>query len=145
MSSKTFSRCICMTSWRRFLKTSWRRLVNTSWRHLVNTSWRRLVNTSWKRLAKKCWRRVKSSWDVFRRGFANTFWRSLEDALEDEKLLHWRRLWDVFRTSWKTRNVCSAVSKKVYRFYKRWVLSKCCSLIYALLLGIYSEISVRFI
>ena len=34
------------------------------------------------------------------------------DILEDEKLLHWRRLEDVLNTSWKTRNVCW--STKIY-------------------------------
>ena len=32
--------------------------------------------------------------------------RRLQDVLEDEKLLRWRHVEDVFKTSWKPTNVC---------------------------------------
>ena len=42
--------------------------------------------------------------DIIARRLANTSWRRLEDVLEDEKCY----AEDVFKTSWKTRNVCWA-------------------------------------
>ena len=52
---------------------------------------------------------LKMSWrcfeEVFGRHLANTSWGRLADVLEDEKLLCWGCLRNVFKTSWKTRNV----------------------------------------
>ena len=60
--------------------------------------------------------------DVFKtssRCICKTSLRRLQDVLEDEKLLRWRRieevfktyLEDVFKTSWRPRNVCWVVSE----------------------------------
>ena len=46
------------------------------------------------RLQRNNFTSFKTSW----RRLAKTFWRRLEDVLEDEKLLRWRRLEDVLKT-----------------------------------------------
>ena len=91
--------------WRRteyVLKTSWRRLqcnifylprrlkdvLKTSWRHNCKTSCKPVLKTSWKHLA----RRLE---DVLGRCIANTSGR----RLWRRKVLRWRRLQDVFKTS----------------------------------------------
>ena len=65
-------------------------VLKTSSRHVLKTSSTRLQcnnftssKTSWRRLAKTFWRYLA---------------RRLEDVLEDEKLLRWRRLEDVLKT-----------------------------------------------
>ena len=50
--------------------------------------------TSWRRLEEMSWRHIQ--------GISS---RRLEDVLEDEKLLHWRRVEDVFKTSWRLTNI----------------------------------------
>ena len=89
--------------WRRVedvLKTSWRclqwtffcfprRPANTSWRHLED-----VLKTSWRRLVKKFWKRPG---DVLKTSLEGVPETHLEDVLEDEKLLHWRSLQDVFQ------------------------------------------------
>ena len=60
-------------------KTSCRRLQDISTRRLQDMSSRRLQDMSSSRL---------------------------QDVLEDEKLLRWRHVEDVFKTSWKPTNVC---------------------------------------
>ena len=78
------------------VKTYWRRLqckiffvfqdvLKTSWRRLEGINARRLGNTS-----------------------LETSWR----RLGRRKVLRWRPLQDVLKTSWKTRNVCWALTKK---------------------------------
>ena len=87
-SRQTF--VLVKTYWRRLedvLKTSWRRLQCNIFcliRCLEN-----LLKTSCEEILKTYWRRLE---DVFGRRIANTSWRCLEDVLEDEKLLRWRRL-----------------------------------------------------
>ena len=54
---------------------------------VLNTSSRRLQDMSWTRLQRNNFTSSKTSW------------RCLEDLLEDEKLLHWRHLQDVLKTS----------------------------------------------
>ena len=49
----------------------------TPCKHVLKTSW------------KMPWRRLE---DVFGRRIANTSWRRIDNVLEDEKLLRWRRL-----------------------------------------------------
>ena len=104
-----FALIICLL----FVSDSWEEpsqqtivLVKTYWRRLedvLKTSWRRLqcnifclirclenlLKTSCEEILKTYWRRLE---DVFGRRIANTSWRCLEDVLEDEKLLRWRRL-----------------------------------------------------
>ena len=89
-----------------FLKIYWkRRHKSTCWRRLKN-----VLKMSWKRFEDFLQRYFEDSSrsfeDVFGIRLANTSWRSLEDVLENEKLLRWRRLPDVLKTSWKTRNIC---------------------------------------
>ena len=93
-------RRLANTSWRRLedisqdvLKTSWKTkncyaedVLKTSWRHVLKTSWRHVLKTSSTRLQRNNFTSSKTSW------------RRLEDVLEDEKLLRWRRLQDM---SWR--------------------------------------------
>ena len=62
-------------------KMSWRRLQDVSARRLLEDNV--ITNTSWRR-------------------FANTSWRHLERW----ERLRWRRLQDIFKAYWETRNVC---------------------------------------
>ena len=89
--------CLCLQ------KTSSRGLDQDEYIRLTHTSsdeYIRLNHTSSRRLAKK------SS-------------RHLQDVLEDEKLLRWRRaedvfktcLQDVFKTSWRPTNLCWAITE----------------------------------
>ena len=64
-------------------KTSWRHDCKTSCKHVLKTSWRRFRTTYCKYVLKTSSRR-----------------------LGKQKVLRWRRLQDVLKTSWKTRNVC---------------------------------------
>ena len=77
-----------------------RRFANKSWESYQNIS-QEVLKTSWRHLQ----RRKLLQEDVLRtsrRRLANTSSRRLEDisqdVLEGEKLLHWRRLEDVFET-----------------------------------------------
>ena len=76
--SKTFSRHVFKTSSRNVLKTSSRRL--------------KCNNFSSSRRLARC--------------LQDVFARRLQDVSEDEKLLRWRRVEDVFKTSWRAINVC---------------------------------------
>ena len=69
-----------------FWKVSWTHL-KMSYNDVFKMSWRSIENTFWRHLADKSWKR-------------------LEHVFEDEKWFHWRHLQEVFKTSWKTRNVC---------------------------------------
>ena len=90
------------------LKRSSRHLQDIVARRLLEdvfkTSCRYVLKTSWTRLCKRSCKHV-----------LKTFWRRLKDALEDEKLLRRRRLQDVFKTSWKTRNVCWVITTGGYK------------------------------
>ena len=65
-----------------------------------------LLKTYWIRLQCNIFLSFKTSWrrleDITARPLANTSWR----RLGRRKVLRWRRLQDVLKTSWKTRNVC---------------------------------------
>ena len=75
---RTPSKCVCK-------KSTWRRIED----FLKKTSWRRLC-----KVLKNLWRHLK-----------DIFGRRPED-LEDEKVLYWRGLQDIFKTSWKIRIIC---------------------------------------
>ena len=88
------------------MKTYWRRLQckiflssKTSWRHSSKTSCKHVLKMSWKTSWKRLGRRLE---DFSGRRIANTSWR----RLGRRKALRWRRLQDVLKTSWKTRNAC---------------------------------------
>ena len=87
VSSKTSSRHNCNTS-------SWSRLEDvlkkTSCKHVLKMFWK----TSWRRLAKTSFRRFQNSHCNY---VLKAFSRRLQDFLEDEKLLRWRRLEDVLQ------------------------------------------------
>ena len=97
------------------LKTPWRRLQcniflssKTFLRRFQDIITRRLLEdvlkkTSCKHILKTLWRRLENVLKMFLEDVLQT---RLQDVLEDEKLLPWRRLQDVWNTSWKTRNVC---------------------------------------
>ena len=51
--------------------------------------------TSWRRIEDMSWRRLE--------GMSS---KRLQEILGDEKLLRWRRVEDVFKTSWIPSNVC---------------------------------------
>ena len=79
--------------------------------------WRRteeVLETSWRHLHCNIFLSSKTSWrhleDIIARRLANTSWRRHEDSWKT-KVLRWRRLQDVLKTSWKTRNVCWVISK----------------------------------
>ena len=84
-------------------KTSWGRLEDIIARRLKEDVLQIRLEDVFEEVLKTSRRRLE---DVFGRGLANATWRRLEDVLEDEKLLRWKRLQDVFKTFWKTRNVC---------------------------------------
>ena len=48
------------------------------------------------------------------RRLCKTSSRRLEDVLEDVKLLRWRRVEDVFKTSWRQTNVCWATDNNLF-------------------------------
>ena len=97
------------------LKTPWRRLQcniflssKTFLRRFQDIITRRLLEdvlkkSSCKHILKTLWRRLENVLKTFLEDVLQT---CLQDVLEDEKLLPWRRLQDVWNTSWKTRNVC---------------------------------------
>ena len=93
----------CKTFWRYLedaLKMSHKYTLQTTWTHLEDISP-----------------------DVLKTSSRRLYWRSLEDVLEDKKLLHWRRVGDAFKTfledvfkmSWRPTNVCwVVVAKRLY-------------------------------
>ena len=97
-------------------KTSWRRLQDMSSRRLQDMSSRRLQDMSSRRLQdifsvtifvfqdvlKMSSRRLQ---DVLRDVF-RTFSRRLQHVLEDKKLLYWRHVEDVFKTSCRPTIAC---------------------------------------
>ena len=88
-----------------FSKMSWRRLQSNNFSSF-KTSSRRACKTSFKDVFKtssRCICKTSSSrrlQDVFKRTSCNyilkTFSRRLQNVLKDKKMLHWRRLQDVF-------------------------------------------------
>ena len=98
-------------------KTSWRRLEDIIARRLANTSWRRLedvledvLKTSWKRLEDVLQDVLKTSWRRFRKTYCKYVLKTSSRGLGRRKVLRWRRLQDVLKKSWKTRNVCWDIS-----------------------------------
>ena len=86
------------------MKTYWRRLEDVFSVTIFRLS-RRLedvLKTSWRRLAKTFWRRLE---EVLKTSLEEVLQTRLEDVLEDEELLRWRLPQDVFKRSWKIRNV----------------------------------------
>ena len=63
---------------------------------VLKTFWRRIQDVFAIRLPKMPSRRLQ---DVFARRIAIMSSRRLQDVLEDKKMLHWRRLEDVLKTS----------------------------------------------
>ena len=87
-------------------KTSWRRLQRITFRlprrlqGVFKTSSRRLQDVFAIHLHKTSLRRLpRRLQDVFARRLAVMSSRHLQDVLEDKKMLHWRRLQHVFKTS----------------------------------------------
>lgn len=71
-------------------------------RRLQNVLARRLLEDVLKK--KSCKHVLKTSW--------RPLGRCLYDVLEDV-LLHWRRLQEIFKTPWKTKNVCWELTRKI--------------------------------
>ena len=78
-----------------------------------------LVRTYWRRLQevledKKCFAEdvLKTSWRHFRKTYWKYVLKTSSRGLGRRKLLRWRRLEDVLKTSWKTRYVCWEVCGK---------------------------------
>ena len=98
------------------LQTSSRHIFKTFSRHVFKTSSRYVFTTSWRHLqcnnflsSKASLRRVQETSSgclVLVRCLQGVFAGRLEDALEDEKLLRWRRTEDALKTSWRPTNVC---------------------------------------
>ena len=104
-------------------KTSWRRLQHntfssskTSWRRLQDVFAIRLPKASSRRLQDVFARRLQDLFKTFSKRACKTILqddfkktscnyvsktssRCLQDVLQDKKMLHWRRLQDVFKTS----------------------------------------------
>ena len=101
------------------IKTSWRRLEDVFRLRLQKTSWRCLQKTSSRRLQDVL---IKTNIFVLairlQRRLQDILKTYLQDVLEDKKLWRWRLaedvsktcLEDVFKTSWRPKNVCWAVS-----------------------------------
>ena len=96
-------------------KTSGRHIFIRSSRHVFKKSWRRLQPITIFRLAK-CLQHV---FKMYLQNFFKMSARLLQDVLEEEKLLSWRRLEDVFKTCfeddfktyWRRPNVCWVSSR----------------------------------
>ena len=107
---------ICFSTQQTFVsvKTYWRRLQcniflssKTSWRRLEDIIARRLANTSWRHNCKTSRKHVlKTSWRRFRKTYCKCVLKTSSRGLGRRKVLRWRRLQDILKTSWKTRNVC---------------------------------------
>ena len=92
--------------------------LKTSSRHVFKTSSINIFKTCSRHVFKTSLRHVfKMSWNVFSITIfclSRRLGRFLQDVLEDEKLLPWRRVEDVFKTyleddlktSWRSANVC---------------------------------------
>ena len=105
------------------LKTSWRRLedvfsvtffclprrlehvLKTSWRHNCKKSCKHVLKTSWRRFARHLEDVLRMSWRRFRKTYWKCVFKTSSRRLVRRKVLRWRRLEDVLKTSWKTRNV----------------------------------------
>ena len=103
---KTSSRHAFKTSSIYVFKTSWRHVFKTSWRHLQRNNFSSSKTSS--RGFARCLQDVfkTSLIYVFKTSSRHVFKTSSQAVLEDEKLLLWRRVDDVFKTSWRPTNVC---------------------------------------
>ena len=118
-SSRSFARClqdVFKTSWKMkncyaedVFKTSLIHVFKTSSRHIFKTSSRGLQRNNFSSSKTSSRGFARCLQDVFKtslRRLHKTSSRRLEDVLEDQKLLRWRRVDDVFKTSWRPTNVC---------------------------------------
>ena len=113
--------CLHLLPSKQFLvfKTSWRRLQDV-FSVTIFRLWGRLLKTSCKYVLKASWRRLE---DVFKTYLQDVFKmssRRLEDVLEDEKWLHWRRLgdkqnvyWNISIKPWPTYKSKSVFNKSI--------------------------------
>ena len=90
---------IFKTSSRHIFKTSSRHAFKTSSRHVFKTSSRLVFKTSSRRPQNKNFLSSKSSSKRLARCLQDVFAKRLQDVLEEEKLLRWRRVEDVFKTN----------------------------------------------
>ena len=106
---KTSSRHVFKTSSRHVFKTSSRHVFKASSRHVFKTSSRHIFKTFSRRLQRNNFLSSKTSsiclvkclQDVFKTYLQDVFKtssRHLQDVLEDEKMLRWRLVEDVFKT-----------------------------------------------
>ena len=112
ITSKNF---VCLPD---VFKTSSRRLQDMSSRCLQDMSSRHLQRNNF--LSSK------------------TSWRRLEDVLEGVKLLRWRRVEDVCKTSWRPTNVCWDMTRKALKNSSREVY------LFHDFYGILSIVALRF-
>ena len=93
------------------LQTSWRRLEGVF--SVRNFCLPRRPQDNFKTCLQNktfSWRRFE---DVLQTSCEDILKINLEEFLEDENLLRWRCLQDVFKTSWKTKNVCREICSKI--------------------------------
>ena len=97
---KTSSRHVFKTSWRYVFKMSSKHVFKTSSRHLQRNNFclPRRVEDVFKTSSRRLQDVLR---DVFR-----TFSRRLQHVLEDKKLLYWRHVEDVFKTSCRPTIAC---------------------------------------
>ena len=121
---------VLQTSSRHVFKTSSRHIFKAFSRHVFKTSSRYVFTTSWRHLqcnnflsSKASLRRVQETSSgclVLVRCLQGVFAGRLEDVLEDEKLLRWRRLEDVLKT-----NKCLLGYKVFIVFFTKRNLFRC--------------------
>ena len=98
---KTSSRHVFKTSSRHVFKASSRHVFKTSSRHIFKTFSRRLQRNNFLSSKTSSICLVKCLQDVFKTYLQDVFKtssRHLQDVLEDEKMLRWRLVEDVFKT-----------------------------------------------
>ena len=103
-------------------------------RRLQDMSSRRLQDMSSRRLQRNNFSSSKTSS------------RRLQDVLEDVKLLRWRRVEDVFKTSWRLTNVCweSFIKPCLFHWgYEPWGILHWCH--NAFPLGLYSTGAINHV
>ena len=76
--------------------------------------------SSW-RLQDMSSRRLQDVFSVKFFVFQDVFARRLQDVVEDEKLLRWRCIEDVFKTSWRPANVCWEYTSKFPNHLMIWL------------------------
>ena len=121
---------VLQTSSRHVFKTSSRHIFKAFSRHVFKTSSRYVFTTSWRHLqcnnflsSKASLRRVQETSSgclVLVRCLQGVFAGRLEDVLEDEKLLRWRRTEDALKT-----NKCLLGYKVFIVFFTKRNLFRC--------------------